>query len=164
MTSQCCYCVPLKAGVVIVSFIWLIYGIYMVISNAINLNDPEKYDPDLRNVSAFHMYSITIIVLYGLMVMGAIFGLFTITLANTSNMLFIYAKIAYAILAIEILSSIMGFIVIILFSSPILLTYLVIVAVFSITISVHFAMVISAYAHRKERKETATNDNKLDVL
>ncbi|CAB4479251.1 hypothetical protein RhiirA5_502138 [Rhizophagus irregularis] len=164
MTSQCCFCVPLKAGVVIVSLIWLIYGIYMVISNAINLNDPEKYDPDLRNVNAFQMYSITIIVLYGLMTIGAIFGLFTITLANTSNMLFIYTKIAYVILAIEIISSVMGFIVIILFSSPILLTYLVILAVFSITISVHFVMVISAYAHRRERKETATNDNKLDVL
>lgn len=38
-------------------------------------------DPDLRNVNAFQMYSITIIVLYGLMTIGAIFGLFTITLA-----------------------------------------------------------------------------------
>jgi len=98
------------------------------------------------------------------MIIGSAFGLFTVTFANTSTMLLIYSKITYGFLVIEIISTIIGFVVIILFSSPSLLIYLVIGAVFSISISVHFAMVVSAYAHRREKKEAATkNDIKLNV-
>jgi hypothetical protein len=51
-------------------------------------------------------------------------------------MLKIYSKIAYGILVIEILTSIIGFVVIILFSSPILLTYLIVGTIFSVSVSV----------------------------
>jgi len=160
MTTQCCYCVPLKAGVVMTSLIWLIYGIFIVVSSALYLNSPAKNDDtelERRNIDAYNTYIISIIILYGLMILGAAFGLFVVTFANTFKMLLIYSKIAYGILAIEIITSIIGFIAIILFASPILLTYLVIGAVFSITISVHFAMVISAYANRRGKKEAAVN-------
>ncbi|GBB87841.1 hypothetical protein RclHR1_14330003 [Rhizophagus clarus] len=157
MMTQCCYCVPLKAGVVISSLIWLIYGGYMTISNILNIASPDETTH--KNANAFNMYYISMIVLYGLVVIGAAFGLFAVALANKFNMLLIYSKIAYGIIAIEVISSILGFTVIVLFLSPIFLTYLIIGAAFAITISVHFAMVVSAYAQQRGKKEAAVNMN-----
>ncbi|RIA87854.1 hypothetical protein C1645_776377 [Glomus cerebriforme] len=154
MTSQCCYCIPLKAGVVFISLLWLIYGIYGIISNVMYFASPEYVELVRKNFEIFNGYIITAIILYGLVIIGSAFGLFVITFANTTRMLLIYSKIAYGILTIEIISRIISFVIIILYASPVLLTYVIVGGVFTIAISIHFSMVISSYAHRRGKKES----------
>ncbi|GES97992.1 hypothetical protein GLOIN_2v1836009 [Rhizophagus clarus] len=157
--NKCCCCIPLRAGVIIISIIWLLVGAYQTIRGIINLVSLPGTD-------------VTI---------GAAFGLFVVICANKSRMLLIYSKIAYCIAAIQIISNILDIIAIALFNKEMekicqefssfqsnnscstinkaSLAYGIIITIIVAIFVIYFAIVISAYAHRKRENEDANKDN-----
>ncbi|GBB84394.1 hypothetical protein RclHR1_00110027 [Rhizophagus clarus] len=183
--NKCCCCIPLRAGVIIISIIWLLVGAYQTIRGIINLVSLPGTDGNgifsvglFQNLRAFIIITI---VLYALVTIGAAFGLFVVICANKSRMLLIYSKIAYCIAAIQIISNILDIIAIALFNKEMekicqefssfqsnnscstinkaSLAYGIIITIIVAIFVIYFAIVISAYAHRKRENEDANKDN-----
>jgi len=168
--TNCCCCIPLKNGAVIITLIWLIYGIYETVDNSLSIATPAEEN-------AFNYITISTIVLYGLMSIGAAFGLFVLTCANISKMLLIYSYITYGIVVINIVSYMEAIIVSAAFKSEILdacvvanlsddqgsedcndaynnfITSLIVSAVATTILSVYFSIVIISYTKRRNEKE-----------
>ncbi|CAG8470951.1 13978_t:CDS:2 [Funneliformis mosseae] len=168
--ANCCGCVRLKAGALIISILWLIDGLIGSLSNIFVLASKEIIDfTDLVTDSSRYNrgFSILPAILYLLIAFGAVFGLFAITLA-------------YGIAGAEIVVHAYMIILIIVHRSSIMkeceryiettspefgyacpqgynytLTFNIAYAIVVILLSVYFAMVVSAYA-RKTREETET--------
>ncbi|RIA92694.1 hypothetical protein C1645_764361 [Glomus cerebriforme] len=182
--TKCCFCVPLKAGVVIISSLWLIYGIFQSVSNALYITSPNQGTNVFRYIIPC---TLSMVIFYGLITIGALFGLFVVTFTNTYRMLSIYSKVANCIVGIDIISHFVTIVVIVLYRSTILekclgpgsitstridacdgeytsvLTLSIAVTVISVLSSVYFAIVISAYAHKRKKKEAPEEDD-LDDL
>lgn len=180
--ANCCGCVRLKAGVLIISILWLIDGLIGSLSNIFVLASREITDiTDLVTDSIRYNrgFSILPAILYILITFGAVFGLFAIT-RSTHKWLFNYSKVAYGIAGAEIVVHVYMIILIIVHRSSIMeeceryiettspefgyacaqgynysLTFNIAYAIVVILLSVYFAMVVSAYA-RKIREETET--------
>ncbi|CAB4476706.1 unnamed protein product [Rhizophagus irregularis] len=92
------FCTPSKANVMIVTLLWLVQGIF-IIKKAIEYS--LKLNLSNIEIAINHVYLIPIFIIYGLMIIGAIFGLLIINCAvmynNKSMMLFLYSKLACVI-------------------------------------------------------------------
>ncbi|GBB84391.1 hypothetical protein RclHR1_00110024 [Rhizophagus clarus] len=175
--TKCCSCIPLKAGVVIASSLWLIYGIFQTVSNILYLISPNEGTNLYRYIS---VCTFSTIIFYGFITIGALFGLFVVAFSNTYKMMSIYSKIARGIVGFDIISHIVTIVVIVMYKSSILdkcvgpndidsdacnqtytsaLTLSIAVAVVSIPLSVYFSIIISAYAHKRKKKENPETDN-----
>ncbi|RIA94103.1 hypothetical protein C1645_818575 [Glomus cerebriforme] len=98
--TKYCFYMPLKTSVIIVSSLWLIQGIIIIIKTIefsldLNLSDQE--------IAFKQTYTLPIFIIYGIMIIGSLFGLLVVNCANTSKMLFLYSKVAYVILGSNIL-------------------------------------------------------------
>ncbi|RIA93641.1 hypothetical protein C1645_735408 [Glomus cerebriforme] len=178
--ATCCFCIKLRAGVVIISFIWLIYGIFETVPNSFIIISSNS----VQNVYSYiNEFLIPITVFYGLITIGAAFGLFVVTCKNTPKMMLIYSKVAYVIAGAEIISRLLVISLIIMYRSRFFdectqsidnvssriefsvdacnqgyifsLTFSIAFAVVTILSTVYFAMVIASYAYKK--KEAAKN-------
>ncbi|RIA87852.1 hypothetical protein C1645_776369 [Glomus cerebriforme] len=175
--STCCCCVPLKAGAVIVTLFWLVFGIYVTVRNSLAIASFEftfKFN---------EIQSILVIVLDGLISMGAAFGLFVLTCANTSKMLSIYSMIANGIVGINIVNYTIAIIIAVVYKSAILnaciadsttingdikaecndgynyiVSTIILNAIITTILSVYFSIVISSYAQKRKGKERAVAD------
>ncbi|CAB4391443.1 unnamed protein product [Rhizophagus irregularis] len=106
--NKCCYCIPLRIGVIIISIIWILFGAYQtakgIASLAIAIPNNGVFSVGLfQNLRAFIIVSV---ILYALVTIGAAFGLIVVLCAHKPRKLEIYAKIAYIIAAIQIISNI----------------------------------------------------------
>jgi uncharacterized membrane protein/cbb3-type cytochrome oxidase subunit 3 len=183
--TNCCFCIKLKAGVVIISLLWLIEGTFGTVNNILILTSSNKEISVYDYVSVF---TIPITIIHGLITIGAIFGLYVLTCAPTSKMLLIYSKVAYCIAGIESIFRILIIIVIVIYKSAFLedctnsienissrveyssdacnqgyvysLTFAIAFGVVVILLSLYFAMVISAYAHKRKEKEYIAAETK----
>jgi len=164
--TNCCCCIPLANGVVIISVLWLLYGIYTIVSAVINLSS-----------DVFVTRYISTIILYILITLGAAYGLFVLAFAKTYKLLLIYSRIAYFIAAVDVINSLSAIIVYVSYESSYLdlcmeynsgddcyntynyaLEILIISAVISSIISVYFALVVAAYVEKRKDKENANNN------
>ncbi|RIA82603.1 hypothetical protein C1645_787555 [Glomus cerebriforme] len=183
--TKCCCCIPLKIGVIIISSLWLAGGVYQTTNGIINIISPDRTDEPNR-VGNIRGPIIAAIVLYGLVTIGAAFGLFVVLFANTPKMLSIYSKIAYCIAAIYIISNLVEVIAIVLSKSKFLedckvysnsstesqaekdsaclsmynsiFKYIIIVAVIAILLVLYYTTIISAYARERKANEDAKHD------
>ncbi|CAB4399927.1 unnamed protein product [Rhizophagus irregularis] len=154
--NECCCCIPLKSGVVIITLLWLIYGAYATVENAIY-------------ISVYRRRYIAVTILYGFVTLGATFGLYVLTFANTSKMLREYSIIAFFIAAVEIMKNLATIIIISLYKQTFSLkkcannnydyyggcNILIVIAVISILLSAYFPIVVLAYTKRRKSKENA---------
>ncbi|GBC15796.1 uncharacterized protein OCT59_027666 [Rhizophagus irregularis] len=178
--NNCCFCIPLKSGVIIITLLWLIFGIYAIIDSSLGIATPNK----VNALIYFKVQYIASIVFNALITFGAAFGLYVLTYANIPRMLSIYAKIAYVIVGINVISHILTAVVSVVFKADILklcaelnaniiasvneksgacneeyddfLKSIIMSAVVSTLISVYFAIVIASYAQRRNEKEKET--------
>ncbi|CAB4491603.1 hypothetical protein RhiirA5_497012 [Rhizophagus irregularis] len=182
--TKCCSCIPLKSGVVIASSLWLIYGIFQTVSNVLYLISPNEGINFYKYISAC---TFSTIIFYGLITLGALFGLFVVSLANTYKMMSIYSKIARGIVGLDIISHIVTVVVTVLYKSSMLddcigpgditssradacnktytslLTLSIAITAISIPLSVYFSIIISAYAYKRKKKENPeSSDDELD--
>ncbi|RGB41030.1 hypothetical protein C1646_810926 [Rhizophagus diaphanus] len=153
--NKCCCCIPLKSGVVIITLLWLIYGAYATVANAIYISVYRRY--------------IAVTILYGIVTLGATFGLYVLTFANTYKMLRKYSIIAFFIAAVEIMNNLATIIIIALYKQTFSLkkcaynnydyyggcNILIVIAVISILLSAYFSIVVLAYTKRRKSKEDA---------
>ncbi|CAB4414085.1 unnamed protein product [Rhizophagus irregularis] len=178
--NNCCFCIPLKSGVIIITLLWLIFGIYAIINSSLSIASPDKENAFIY----VKVQNIASIVFNALITFGAAFGLYVLTYANIPRMLSIYAKISYVIVGINVISHILTSVVFIVFKADILkscaelianisasgneksracnegyddfLKSIIMSAVVSTLISVYFAIVIASYAQRRNEKEKET--------
>uniref|UniRef100_A0A1D1Y7P6 Lysosomal-associated transmembrane protein 4A n=1 Tax=Anthurium amnicola TaxID=1678845 RepID=A0A1D1Y7P6_9ARAE len=181
--TNCCCCVPLKTGVVIITILWLLFGIYEIVTNTLELATPTKEN----SFTYIKVVDIAAIIFSGLITIGAAFGLFVFIFANTSRMLLIYSKIAYGIVAINIADYILSLIVAIVLKSEVMehckqflfnripdneknnacsdnyndiITSIVMSAVVTTLFLVYFAIVITAYVENKQNDNNNDNNNR----
>ncbi|RGB41034.1 hypothetical protein C1646_739296 [Rhizophagus diaphanus] len=169
--NTCCFCIPLKSGVIVITLLWLIFGIYAIINSSLSIASPDKENAFIY----VKVENIASIVFNALITFGAAFGLYVLTYANMPRMLSIYSKIAYFIVGINVISHILTSVVFIVFKADILkscaelianistracnegyddfLKSIIMSAVISTLISVYFAIVIASYAQKKNEKE-----------
>ncbi|RGB31908.1 hypothetical protein C1646_707839 [Rhizophagus diaphanus] len=107
--NKCCYCIPLRIGVIIISIIWLLFGAYQtakgIASLAIAIPNNGVFSVGLfQNLRTFIIISV---ILYALVTIGAAFGLIVVLCTHKSRKLAIYAKVAYFIAVIQIISNIL---------------------------------------------------------
>ncbi|GES82191.1 hypothetical protein GLOIN_2v1879797 [Rhizophagus clarus] len=155
--NNCCGCIPLKSGIVIITLLWLIYGVYGTVVNA-------------RYISAYKKY-IAAIIIHGFVALGAAFGLYILAFEDTFKMLIIYSKITLFITAVVIIDNLTAIISIVSYDSPKECAYqygnyggcdmLIVITIISILLSVYFSIIILVYARRRKSKEyvAATVDN-----
>ncbi|RIA92695.1 hypothetical protein C1645_764362 [Glomus cerebriforme] len=164
MITKCCFCIPLRPGVALLSLLWLFGGVSVIVKFSLDLASPVK----IKNMFTYSIICIIIFMItYGLTMIGAAFGLYVITCANEPKWMSIYSKIAYVILGIIIAGNIAAITVFVEYKSKILDScygnntsnncdqeynnYLAIAigsAIFSSILSVHFALVITAHSHK----------------
>ncbi|RIA87851.1 hypothetical protein C1645_776368 [Glomus cerebriforme] len=172
--TNCCVCIPLSNGVVIITLLWLAYGLYVTIVSGLNISSTAVGTANLANM-----------ILYLFISIGATFGLYVLSFARTYKLLRIYSKIAYFILAVDIVSNLATVIIFIMSREAIIdlctaasmdffsyysnaeiisectskynsaLAGVIALAVISNILSVYFAIVISSYVQRKKEKEDA---------
>ncbi|RGB35587.1 hypothetical protein C1646_699244, partial [Rhizophagus diaphanus] len=179
--TSCCFCIKLKPGVVFISLIWLIYGFLETVQNSLLLITSNKGTSVYSYINPF---VIPVTINYGLITIGAAFGLFVVTCSRTVKMLTIYTKIAYVIVGAEIVSRALVICFVIMYKSRIIedctrsisitssrieyladacnqgyifsLTFSIAFAVLTILFTLYFAIIISSYA-RKRRDKVAAN-------
>ncbi|GBB99146.1 hypothetical protein RclHR1_03430007 [Rhizophagus clarus] len=86
-----CFCTPSKASVIVVTLLWLVQGI-LIIKKIVECS--LKFNLSEIEAVINHIYLIPIFIIYGLMIVGALFGLLVINCTKTSMMLFLYSKVA----------------------------------------------------------------------
>ncbi|CAB4444060.1 unnamed protein product [Rhizophagus irregularis] len=156
MRISYCLFVPLKAGVNIILFLVFAFGLLKVTNYVRFL---ISYESSKNSIDfAYNVYPI--IVVYGLIVIVAAFGLYVTTCANTPNMLSIYSKVFYGIIGFFILYSIMEIVEAITLSIVCTkLSYLcgqnhleiiIPVNIVLIILSLYFATVISTYVRKRK--------------
>ncbi|GES82195.1 hypothetical protein GLOIN_2v1656378 [Rhizophagus clarus] len=153
--NVCCFCIPLKSGVIIITLLWLVFGIYEIVVDSIRIASPNKEDAFIY----VKVQTIASIVFNALISFGAGFGLFVLTYANT-------ATITWTVFKTEILKSCIRSIPATVFASDDeknsvcndgwrdFLGSIIMIAVISILLSLYFAIVISSYAKKRNEKET----------
>ncbi|GES82190.1 hypothetical protein GLOIN_2v1879797 [Rhizophagus clarus] len=141
--NNCCGCIPLKSGIVIITLLWLIYGVYGTVVNA-------------RYISAYKKY-IAAIIIHGFVALGAAFGLYILAFEDTFKMLIIYSKITLFITAVVIIDNLTAIISIVSYDSPKECAYQYVLK----TPSHIIFSVLKIYARRRKSKEyvAATVDN-----
>ncbi|UZO07037.1 uncharacterized protein OCT59_027341 [Rhizophagus irregularis] len=137
--NNCCCCIPLKAGVLIITLLWLCYGIYSC---------------------AILIRTVIQIVLYALTTLGAAFGLYVLTCANTYKNLRIYSGIVILSTLHDILSNFIVTIIEVSDSSCLFykcdfLPVSIAISIFASLLSIYFAIVVYTYAQRRKSKEDA---------
>ncbi|CAB4378917.1 hypothetical protein RhiirA5_210671 [Rhizophagus irregularis] len=178
--TSCCFCIKLKPGVVFISLIWLIYGILETAQNSLLLITSNKRTSVYSYVYPF---VIPVTINYGLITIGAAFGLFAVTCSRTVKMLTIYTKIAYVIVGAEIVSRALVICLVIRYKSRFIedcirsisktssrieysadacnqgyifsLTFSIAFAVLTILFTLYFAIIISSYARKRRDKVAA---------
>ncbi|GBC03258.1 hypothetical protein RclHR1_05030015 [Rhizophagus clarus] len=178
--TSCCFCIKLKPGVVFISLTWLFYGLFETAQNTLYLISSNR-GPNAYSYTNGFVIPATII--YGLITIGAVFGLFAVTYSRTVKMLSIYTKIAYIIVGAEIVSRALMICFVIMYKSKFLeectnsidklsfrnyystdacnqgyivsLTFYIAFAVLVIIFTLYFAMIISSYTQKRKNKEAA---------
>ncbi|GES98001.1 hypothetical protein GLOIN_2v1689810 [Rhizophagus clarus] len=175
--AKCCFCIPLKAGVIIISLLWLLGGlsfaVLLVTNIRINRQEAQIAPEDYSDVVTF---AISMVVIYAFISLGAAFGLYAVIFSKKYKMLKFYSTIGYIITGIQVLFSITSIIYLIIFKKicenyskgsstcnqlyffNLLLSLSVIYGICMILLSVYFSLVISAYARRRKsiEEEAAT--------
>ncbi|RGB28191.1 hypothetical protein C1646_745978 [Rhizophagus diaphanus] len=155
--NNCCLVIPLKAGVNIILFLVIAFGLFKVTDYVRFL---ISYESSKNSINfAYNAYCPKIVV-YGLIVIVAAFGLYVTTCANTPNILSIYSKVFYGIIGFFILYSIMEIVGVITLSIACTeLSYLcghnhleiiIPVNIVLIILSLYFATVISTYVRKRK--------------
>jgi len=181
--EKCCFCIPLKSGVVINSIIWLIYGVYNTVSNYVYYTGSYS-GTNLFSYTKF--FTLPVAIISFLIAMAAALGLLIVTCKKASILLDIYKFVAYTIATIFILIHIGTLVLYIAYKSTFIdkctanlsldqkyqgnpqmdcqngynsgLLVAIVTAILVIVISVYFAMVVDAYAkYRHDRARTPTD-------
>ncbi|CAB4417673.1 unnamed protein product [Rhizophagus irregularis] len=165
--TKCCFCIPLKAGVIIISLFWLFAALFLIIFRVLSLK-LYMQDKELREVS--EEYSITftsviiMIVLNAFVTLGTAFGLYAVIFSKKYRMLKLYSTFGLIMTVIEVIIGIAVIINSIVFGcAKGKNSYLCRLApyeiVFEVLLTVYFSLIISAYACRKKEKEAAAVRN-----
>ncbi|CAG8635133.1 3681_t:CDS:2, partial [Ambispora leptoticha] len=172
--KSCCCCFKLKTGVVIISILWLFYGLYRAITDLIAFQNRDKHTNNFFS----HVYTYTIIegILSLFIAIGALYGLFIVSFANKRRQLQNYVTIAWIIVVLQSFLKIANIVIVIAFKNSymkyckdqdydedtcmssynILLSVEIVQDLLAIIISIYFATVIAAYrTHRFEKETTA---------
>ncbi|POG79991.1 hypothetical protein GLOIN_2v1471982 [Rhizophagus irregularis DAOM 181602=DAOM 197198] len=132
--TKCCFCIPLKAGVIIISLLWLFIGLFFTIFRVLGL---KRYiqDKGLKEVSeegsTIFTFEIMVMALDVYATLGATFGLYAV--------IFSYSDVQKEKIRMIV-------------DQP----YEI---VFEILFSVYSSLTISSYACRKKEKEAAAVRN-----
>ncbi|GBB84387.1 hypothetical protein RclHR1_00110020 [Rhizophagus clarus] len=177
--AKCCCCIPLKAGVIIISLLWLLGGLFYTVFGAASIKLSEQdikiygQEPQFSSTqySTVVTFAIIMVVVYAFIALGAAFGLYAAIFSKKYKMLKIYSTIGYIIAGIQVLFSIASIIRTIISKSicenypaeglyincnqlyTFYLPFYIIFGIFIILLSVYFSLVISAYARRRKAKE-----------
>ncbi|GES97999.1 hypothetical protein GLOIN_2v573345 [Rhizophagus clarus] len=155
--NNCCLFVPLKIGVNIILLIVFAVGLFEV-TLYVRYLTYKSY----RSSIEFVYIAYPTIVIYGLITIVAVFGLYVMTCADTLKMLTIYSKIFYGITGFNVLNST----VIIVETIALVvecaeysylcgrnqLKIIIPVHITSIILSLYFAMIISIYVRVRKDK------------
>ncbi|CAG8749394.1 6870_t:CDS:2, partial [Rhizophagus irregularis] len=142
--TKCCFCIPLKAGVIIISLLWLFIGLFFTIFRVLGL---KRYiqDKGLKEVSeegsTIFTFEIMVMALDVYATLGATFGLYAVIFSKKYRMLKLYSTLGFIAAGIEVI-----------IDQP----YEI---VFEILFSVYSSLTISSYACRKKEKEAAAVRN-----
>ncbi|CAI2168056.1 13127_t:CDS:2 [Funneliformis geosporum] len=183
--NNCCGCVRLKAGVLILSILWLIEGLLYSVTSILSLISRDYIDFTDMPDSFHHNRSFFILpaVVYVLITIGAVFGLIAVTRVSI-QWLPKYSKVAYGIAGAEVVVHVYLIILTIVQKTSIIeecenyikatnpqfgyacnqgynygLTFSIAYAVVVILLSMYFALVVSAYSY-KAREETEVVETK----
>ncbi|CAG8625786.1 13336_t:CDS:2 [Ambispora leptoticha] len=165
--KTCCCCINLKTGVIIISILWLVYGLYEAISYFIAFGN--------TNTDSFYSYLSTFTLITGIMfsltVIGALYGLIVVSFAKITQA---YVTIAWSIALRYIINNITEIILFISFKDSYLsycedleeysedtctaaynnvLLFAIIIDVITIIISIYFATVVAAYRAQQVEKD-----------
>ncbi|CAG8605116.1 13946_t:CDS:2 [Ambispora leptoticha] len=172
--KSCCCCLKLKTGVVIISILWILYGIYQATANFLAFQNRNN------NTDNFFSYVSTFAIIEGILslftVIGALYGLLVVSFANRIRLFQKYVIIAWIIALIQCSINIAEIIILVSRKNSYiqycesinytedmcLSTYNILVPIeiaqdlFMIIISIYFATVVAAYrAHRHEKESSA---------
>ncbi|CAG8530190.1 11087_t:CDS:2 [Ambispora leptoticha] len=167
--KTCCCCINLKAGVVIISILWLVFGLYEAIADIMAYRSTDTNN--------FYSYIYTFTLITGIMalftVIGALYGLIVVSFAKITQT---YVIIAWLIAARYIINSIAEIILLLSLKDSFLsycdldgysedtclstynnvLLIAIIEDILIIIISIYFATVVAAYrAHRVEKDKAS---------
>ncbi|GES86399.1 hypothetical protein GLOIN_2v75735 [Rhizophagus clarus] len=141
-----CFCTPSKASVIVVTLLWLVQGI-LIIKKIVECS--LKFNLSEIEAVINHIYLIPIFIIYGLMIVGALFGLLVINCTKTSMMLFLYSKVARIIARSNIIG--LGYVCNQKYFD--IIRTIILYALASILLSMYSAIIISGYAHKIRDKE-----------
>ncbi|RIB08336.1 hypothetical protein C2G38_358885 [Gigaspora rosea] len=166
--TKCFFCVPLRAGVIMITILWLVesLGLSSYYLSVLRQNN-EYYKNRIFFVYVLLLYAVTVALV-------SIFGLITIKLIKYLDA---YRKRVYLIRLYSILSNIIASVSILLNSLGIISAIYsyeqdkamwIIINITDIFISAHFAFVIAAYAARhsstKEHNHSISKSHGIEFL
>ncbi|GET55024.1 hypothetical protein GLOIN_2v1124289 [Rhizophagus irregularis DAOM 181602=DAOM 197198] len=104
--TKCCFCIPLKAGVIIISLLWLFIGLFFTIFRVLGL---KRYiqDKGLKEVSeegsTIFTFEIMVMALDVYATLGATFGLYAVIFSKKYRMLKLYSTLGFIAAGIEVI-------------------------------------------------------------
>ncbi|UZO22529.1 uncharacterized protein OCT59_014891 [Rhizophagus irregularis] len=169
--TNCCFCIPLKAGVIIISLFMLFNGLLLTVAEVLSFK-LYMQDKGLKEVSNEHSIAVTfeiiMIAIDAFYTLGAAFGLCAVIFSKKYRMLKLYSTFGFIVAGIQFLFSISAIVSSIVYRcaegensyvcnkmNSYRLPYKIVVGICSILLTVYFSLVISAYARRKKEKEVA---------
>ncbi|RGB31909.1 hypothetical protein C1646_763537 [Rhizophagus diaphanus] len=162
--TKCCFCISLKAGVIIISLFLLFVDLFLTIFRVLSL---KRYmqDKGLKEVcseeySTTFTFVIIMVVLNAFVTLGTAFGLYAVIFSKKYRMLKLYSTFCFIATGNEVIIGIAAIVNAIVFGcakgqSSYVCRSASYEIVFEILLTVYFSLVISAYARRKKEKEVA---------
>ncbi|RGB31912.1 hypothetical protein C1646_707849 [Rhizophagus diaphanus] len=157
------FCIPQEVGAVIIPLLWLITGVIVIVKFTLDFCSSVKG----TNMFAYSsVYTILIMAICGLTIIGAAIILYILACAKTPNMISVYFIITVVIGIIIIMGNIAALVEFIVHKTTILgrcsnnnnlcdnaygdyLATAIFSTVISIFLSVHFVVVINDYKHKQ---------------
>ncbi|CAG8630133.1 18292_t:CDS:2 [Acaulospora morrowiae] len=174
--DRCCFCINLKAGVIIISIIGLAYGILEAILNIIIYKNSDRY------YNVYRAYCLFGAILFVSIALDSAFGIFALCFANAAKILRVYSRTFYVLMVLYICYELASLGIYVGYKNEIIdacninkekddktncnedyktqLIISIVVLIITVILSVYFATVVDSYALKRESKErNAENAN-----